>query len=233
MARFAFLLAAGLGLATAGERHYRLKDVDLKQRVIWGAECEGPNGAALAFGGQDQEADDGHPHTRIRVDGQWKAIHEELRAKNPLQKLRDQTWAGRNSVKAVAARARRLFLEGKPDSDLSNDVPELDMAAAVSELGPELTTAYEAVQLAAAAGLIRSAAEKLKSPARKVTPELIQAVWAAQVSLEKAADALDAEPSPRALSPIAYDAKTGLFILFGGDHLDYLTNDPWIFDPST
>ncbi len=54
----------------------------------------------------------------------------------------------------------------------------------------------------------------------------------AQIAMEKAAEALDAEPPPRALSPLVYDAKNKLFILFGGDHLDYLTNDTWVFDPS-
>ena len=39
-----------------------------------------------------------------------------------------------------------------------------------------------------------------------------------------------AEPPPRALSPLVYDSRTKLFLLFGGDHLDYLTNDTWIFD---
>ena len=54
----------------------------------------------------------------------------------------------------------------------------------------------------------------------------------AQVELEQAAEALDAEPAPRALSPLVYDAKNKLFVLFGGDHLDYLTNDTWVFDPA-
>ena len=49
--------------------------------------------------------------------------------------------------------------------------------------------------------------------------------------LDRAAEAFDAEPPPRALSPIAFDPKTGLFVLFGGDHLDYLMNDTWVFDP--
>src|SRR5204863_101849 len=49
--------------------------------------------------------------------------------------------------------------------------------------------------------------------------------------LEQAAEALDAEPPPRALSPLAWDPAAKVFILFGGDHLDYLTNDTWTFDP--
>ena len=52
------------------------------------------------------------------------------------------------------------------------------------------------------------------------------------VALQQAAEILDAEPAPRALSPIAYDAKSRLFVLFGGDHLDYMTNDTWVFDPA-
>src|SRR5262249_48102184 len=44
-------------------------------------------------------------------------------------------------------------------------------------------------------------------------------------------DVFAEEPPPRALSPIAYDAKTKLFVIFGGDHLDYLMNDTWTFDP--
>ena len=52
-----------------------------------------------------------------------------------------------------------------------------------------------------------------------------------QILLEKSAEALDAEPPPRALSPIVYEPRSKRFVLFGGDHLDYLTNDTWLFDP--
>ncbi|HUT35083.1 MAG TPA: kelch repeat-containing protein [Planctomycetota bacterium] len=214
MTRFALVLATGLGLAGAAERHYRLESTDLKHRVIWGAECEGPGGLAIAFGGQDQEADDGRPHTRIKADGQWKAIHEELRARNPLQKLRDRVWAVRNQQKALAARARHLYFEAKGDTDLSAEKAKVkqELEAVIAEIEKlgSLET-YEAGQAKAALAFLRSGT---------------------QIDLEKAADALDAEPSPRALSPIVHDAKTGLFILFGGDHLDYLTNDTWVFDPA-
>ncbi|MBM4033332.1 MAG: hypothetical protein FJ291_16335 [Planctomycetes bacterium] len=238
MARAVLVLAIAFGLAAAGERHYRLKGVDLKQQVIWGAECEGPNGTALAFGGQDQEADDGHPHTRIRADGQWKAIHEELRAKNPLQKLRDRVWAIRNQLKNLAARARQLHFEAELAEDLRDEREGTDQriyaniadmeAARDKLLAPG---SYESSQANAAIALLRSARARL-NPIGSVGVDFIKDTFAAQVHLEKGAEALDAEPSPRALSPIAYDAKTGLFVLFGGDHLDYLTNDTWVFDPA-
>ena len=68
-------------------RPYHLSSVDLKRRVIWGAECRRPDGQGLAFGGQDQDADDGRPHTRVWVDGQWTTIDHQLRAGNPLQQF--------------------------------------------------------------------------------------------------------------------------------------------------
>jgi hypothetical protein len=150
-------------------KSHKLPSTDLKQPVIWGSTLEVPDGPSLAFGGQDQKSDDGNPHTRIKVDGQWKSIYEELRAANPDQAKADRSRAAAAESKAARARWRFNWFEGKP----GEEVGELPMA-----------------------------------------------------------DALDCEPPSRALSPIAYDAKTKLFVIFGGDHLDYLTNDTWVFDPA-
>jgi len=54
----------------------------------------------------------------------------------------------------------------------------------------------------------------------------------AQIELEIAGEAFDAEPPPRALSLMAYDSKTRLYVIFGGTHMDYETNDLWVFDPA-
>ncbi|HVR83772.1 MAG TPA: kelch repeat-containing protein, partial [Planctomycetota bacterium] len=150
------------------QKSYRLPSTDLKQRVLWGSTLEVPDGPSLAFGGQDQQSEDGNPHTRIKVDGEWKSIYEQLRAANPHQAQVDRVRGAAAEAKALRARARFAWFDGR---DVAIEVPS------VLE-GPEL----------------------------------------------------DAEPPPRALSPIAYDAKTKLFFIFGGDHLDYLTNDTWVFD---
>ena len=84
-------------------------------------------------------------------------------------------------------------------------------------------------RLAEADKALTDATAALKSA---VSPDAFKILWNAQVALEQAAESLDAEPAPRALSPIAYDAKTKRFVLFGGDHLDYMTNDTWVFDPA-
>jgi hypothetical protein len=72
----------------------------------------------------------------------------------------------------------------------------------------------------------------LKGWSQFYTPVEIRRAEDLLVRCEKLGELADAEPPPRALSPIVYDAKTKLFVIFGGDHLDYLTNDTWVFDPA-
>ena len=72
MTRTAAVLLILTLLAQEKPKPHKLASTDMKQRVIWGSTCEVPDGPSLAFGGQDQQADDGNPHTRIKVDGQWK-----------------------------------------------------------------------------------------------------------------------------------------------------------------
>jgi len=165
---------------------HKLQSTDLKQRVIWDSKLEVPDGPSLAFGGQDQQSDDGNPHTRVKVDGQWKSIYEELRGANPKQAVCDRLRAAAAQERAFRAKARFAFFEGR---DFVEPMPDFDGLR--KELG-----------------------------------------LAATLDLGTIADFLDCEPPPRALSPLVYDAKTKLFVLFGGDHLDYLSNDTWVFDPA-
>ena len=201
-------------LLQAQEKKYRLPSTDLKQRVIWGSTLEIPDGPSLAFGGEDQKAADGNPHTRIKVDGEWKAIHEELRANNPLQKFHDRCWALRNLQKDSTAKTRTRFFEGEG----ADGAVEQEVLQVIDALLGELPEGPGKERLRNAKGWSQA----------RPTP---RAMAALQQLLELAAEELDAEPPPRALSPIAYDPTTKLFVVFGGDHLDYLTNDTWVFDP--
>jgi hypothetical protein len=215
------LVFVGMLLAAQQPRHHRIAPVDLKQRVIWGASCEVPEGPCLAFGGQDQETEDGCSRTKVKEGGEWKAIHDDLRARNPLQVFHDRLWSLRTMAKNVSARARFLQFKGRPeDEEVRRE--RNDVAARLCGLHAELRKSmaglgeYEAVQA-------RRADEALKDVrSRGPTP----------IDLDKISEILDAEPPPRALSPIVYEAATKLFVLFGGDHLDYLTNDTWVFDPA-
>lgn len=41
------------------------------------------------------------------------------------------------------------------------------------------------------------------------------------------------EPPPRAYSPMVYDAANQVIVLFGGDHLDFMMSDTWVYDCAT
>ncbi len=242
--------------AQQGPRPYRLESVDLKEPIIWSAEARGENGEALRFGGADQTAEDGRPHTRVLIEGEWRAIHKELRAKNNLQPLYATAWNLRDAVKNAQARARHLYFEGLPPAEekaaLAEQVePQLARAAAeitrwLKELPPDAGDNYAAGQMRFATGHLKAAEEGLTAAAESSVAR-IRALDAVRIHLELAAEAFDAEPPARALdcgavrrsegnSPAAqslvWEPKTKLFVLFGGDHLDYLTNDTWVFDPA-
>ncbi len=94
---------------------------------------------------------------------------------------------------------------------------------------------YESGQLAYALNHLNEARELLKT-AENVRKGLLEAatinaMQQSQIRIERGSEAMDAEPAPRVLSTPVYDAKTGLYVLFGGDHFDYLKNDTWVFDP--
>jgi len=238
-------------------RPYRLNSVDLKEQVIWGAQCRRPEGQGLAFGGQDQDADDGRPHTRIWHEGEWAPIHKSLREANLLQGSYARIWSHRQAAKNILARGRYIYFQGLPaaeESELakSNLVPRLvrlaaALAALEAELPGRLTDEYAQGQVDFARRYLRRAQQRLPSCKDGVSTAALQSLHRAQIALELAAEALDAEPPPRAMNcgrarlrggatgpagdTLVYDAKTKLYVLFGGDHLDYLTNDTWVFDP--
>ena len=66
-----------------------------------------------------------------------------------------------------------------------------------------------------------------------ISPFRLQCMHYIQDMLEEVSEWLGAEPPPRRLSPIVFDEKNKVFVLIGGDHLDYLMNDTWLFDPAT
>ena len=238
------------------ERPYRLSSVDLKERVIWGAECRQPAGLGLAFGGQDQDSDDGRPHTRLFEDDAWKPILDDLRTGNPIQRFHGRAWGLRGDVKRICARLRYLYFQGLPSPEekvlLKAENSNMErVGQGVSSLILELKKThggeYEQRQLRFALDHLKSATAQISPPLEGgISADTIKSLSTAQVHLELAAEAMDAEPPPRALhcgvprrkgdadlppKGIAYDAKTGLYVIFGGDHFDYLTNDTWVFDP--
>jgi len=75
-------------------------------------------------------------------------------------------------------------------------------------------------ELPAAGGLIE----------RKQLLDALKAVRAMQEKVERADEADYPVPCSRRNSPLAYDASSKTYVLFGGDHEDYLMNDTWVLD---
>lgn len=241
--------------AAENPKPFRLPAIpDRMPPVIWSSECQAPDGPALSFGGEDLKSDDGQYHTHFKVNatGEWISLTEKLLADNPLQKLHDRVWTLRTKTKNALAKARFIYFEGRaPDPQSFNDGVLAPLRSTIDQLAKILldeyrdwpagvSTPYRKSQLQLslrhfplserdpAKDTLRRALTHL---ANGVSAEDLKTLHEAQISLEQAAELLDSEPGPRALSPLVYDAKSKLFILFGGDHLDYLTNDTWVFDP--
>ncbi len=66
---------------------------------------------------------------------------------------------------------------------------------------------------------------------RERTLEALKAARRLKRTIEEAAEASYPVPCSRRNSPVAYDAASGVFVLFGGDHENYLMNDTWVLDP--
>ncbi len=247
----AFATASASRAAEPAKPHpYRLPSVNIKEPVIWGSTCEAPDGTALSFGGEDRASDDGLAHTRLRVDGKWIDLRDTF-ANDPRQKTRDRTWALREQQKDLLAKARTFYFTGLSkrqiaDSSIPSKLAEHEepISLTVSKLFSE-AAAYGGTDLASTSPTVSPLAgftaelERVKeiyeSDVRLgggFSPELLARMRAAQIFLERAADAVAAEPPARALSPIVYEPNSKLFVLFGGDHCDYLTNDTWVFDPA-
>jgi hypothetical protein len=227
-------------------RYVKAPGANLKKPVIWGAECVNPDGFGLAFGGHEQKAEDGRPHTRVKKNGTWEVVGELLKS-NP---RREKVWQARNRVKDAAARVRYVFFEGAPADEQAKAlagtiVPDLkeagvELTAQAKELKAFLArasmTRFAGVRLGQARSHLEAAGETVADVAAALaegaSSQAVEALWDAQVALEKAAELLDAEPGARALAPIVWEPKHKVFVLFGGDHLDFLRNDLWTFDPA-
>ncbi|MCY3018073.1 MAG: hypothetical protein NTW87_03455 [Planctomycetota bacterium] len=211
--------------------------------VLWGWTCELPDGSGLSFGGVHQTADDGNPHTSLKQGEAWKPIVEELRQSNPLQKRFEQVRALRTACKDALSKARHIYFEGKTadeeakllKADVDPAIEKLiqDLGAFVVELkGLGGLGEYEAGQVQFAMKHMGAAAGFIKPFGAQATPDQMATMRKAQIELEIATEAFDAEPPPRALSKIAFEPRTKLYVIFGGEHMDYSTNDVWVFAPA-
>jgi hypothetical protein len=249
------LLAAGGVIAESipkrGERVHHPRELGPGGHLsgiptAWMSECREPEGHGLVLDGIEQRYEDSRPHTRILVGGEWQNIYPELRRKNTLQDHCDLAYELAIDLMRARARTRHIWFKGlgaeaerkRLDAEA---VPGLrDFLSGFEAFRKKLTAIrdlpeYERGQVAFALRHLDAARQLLVISegitTNVLSDEHINAMQKAQVEIEIAAEAFDAEPPPRVLSRPAYDARTGLYVIFGGDHFDYLMNDTWVFDP--
>ena len=230
--------------ALAQQKSFKIPPVELKEQIIWGSVCEGPDGFVLGFGGQDQKGDD-LPRTRFKKgDGPWQSLGADLRKGNSLQALNSAALEFARHQQAESAMIRAIFFAGLPAADEAKRRAAIPLsenhklaAAAQKKLSAGLTDAvekqsgYDKQQATVALAHNKRYLERVTADA-PLDAKWLQHSHAGLADLQKLAEALDSEPPARYLSPLAYDPKTKLFVLAAGDHGDYLTNDLWLFDPA-
>lgn len=210
--------------------------------IIWGWRLTLPDGRGLGFGGISPRTDDPRPETEVLRDGQWIPIHADLRQRNPLQGFSDRLAALRLPLQRATQHSRYAWLQGLDAGAAREHLSQtaIPIARTIADTLAEIARAMAAFksedayltgQIAFAGKHLATVKPALDGIAAGMDGPRFDALRQARIHLEIAADALDAAPSARALSQIAYDAGSGLFVLFGGDHLDYLGNDLWVFDP--
>ena len=186
---------------------HRLPSVSIKQQVIWGSTAEAPDGTALSFGGEDRDAEDGLSHTRLRVNGEWVDLREELHKKSLREVAHDRVWALRNLQKDLLTHARHLYFEGKRDDDFPGRDSlmtrqrsiENAIGMLISDFAHDAKTDNEfAAAYPGDGGPMAGVGKTLNAGAleRGVNPDSLAQMRAAQVQLEQAADQLSAEPRP-------------------------------------
>lgn len=212
-----------------------------KAPVLWGYACELADGTGLAFGGVDQITDAGNPHTKIKTNNEWVLILDELKKKNPLQDSSEKSLRIRNQIKDTLTSIRHLYFEGKPveeteklmDKDFLPKFKEI--VSSLQKFQADLKSMaklgqYEAGQIAFANTRLSKAIDILKALNSNLSAEMMANIRMAQIDLEFVTEYFNCEPAPRALSKPVYHAKSNSYFIFGGDHMDYLTNDLWVFD---
>ena len=209
-----------------------------EHKLWWGSLCyDAHNKELVLFGGNNGPSGFNDTRTwaystagsqwrRIECGGDWgkgfyakvKAIHEQ-------------------AVALHGAYCNRYFKSELPENakaPLAESAKKL--AAAIEAMKKEIEgkgSGYEKTQceraiaeLAGASALVSELCDEANPASIKVALALSRTLWSARC-------ALMSEPPPRAHSQMAYDPATRKIVLFGGDRLDMLYADTWVYDCAT
>ena len=186
--------------------------------LSWHAVAIDPEGRKLVVFGADRKADNlGWSRTAVMdLDaGEWSTL--PLPAE-PIVKRHRQLVAATEAMIDLIGRIRLAWYR-----DPAGRGSDAERAAIVQQMGQvRKQSAFAEV------GSDLDAIASLLSGAK--TLDVLHAARAVHRKLDEAAIAQYPVPCSRRNAPLAFDAKGKAFVLFGGDHEDYLLNDTWVLD---
>ena len=207
------------------------EDLEAKPRAscrIWGSMCYDPVNKEIVHAGGDGGSADVGTWVYDIAKNEWRKLNfGSPEAKTLLDRAKALRWQAKALLGAVCNRFAVTGTDDEAKVDLVAKGAEL--AAAAEKLAPD-TKSVAASRLAAAVAAVKAVGPKLSG---KITPEIIAEVRAARAGFEMVVDALAVEPPGRARSQTACDPVRKKIVLFGGDGLDRVLSDTWVYDCAT
>jgi Galactose oxidase, central domain len=207
---------------------------------LWGAMCYDPLNKEILHAGGDCGSADLSTWAYDIAGNKWRQL--ELGSAQ-LKKLWSQSKSLRWQAKTLLGRCSSRHQVAETDAEAKIKLPgqavKLVMSAGklLAEVQKAKLPANEKTGGEVAARRLNSAIAAINSVSKslsgQITPETIAKVRKAREIFESVVDALSPEPPGRARSPIAYDPINKKIILFGGDGLDRVLSDTWVYDCKT
>jgi galactose oxidase-like protein len=202
----------------------------------WASLCYDPvNKEVLLFGGNSSDPG-GSPGT-MTYSLEKNAWTRRTYAGLPLFKPRAKCEALRLAAHRLEGRTRSRLHLAETNKEAKEHLGKAarELAEKVEQLAASLPTegVQEKEQVAWAKPELNAAVLALKSLDGAANAAAVAVVASVSEHLRAARDLLAVQPPPRANSQLAYDAGHKSIVLFGGDHLDYLMSDTWLYDCTT
>jgi len=210
--------------------------------LLWSSMCYDPvNKQVLLFGGGNALTERGDVGTWAYDpdSNNWSQLEfRSLALDEP--RTRCEMLHAQSKVLAEALRARHFHAELPEQQNVNlaehanRLTAEIALVSAALTKAESLADQHEKRQIAWAQLDLDAATTKLKLACRtlgqKTRAEIIRIVESARYALGSACAALALQPPQRALSRMVYDPENRQIVLFGGDQLDRLLADTWVFD---
>lgn len=207
---------------------------------IWGSMCYDPVNKEILHSGGDCGSATLATYAYSIEKNEWRKLEfGSAKFKELWNKSKDLRWQAKALLGACCNRFAISETEAEAKADLAARANELATAAekfsaeikAAALTGVEKTAGDVAVRrLDSIVAALKTAAPSLSS---KIAAANIAAVRAARVIFEQTVDALSSEPPGRARAQSAYDPLHKKIVLFGGDGLDRVLSDTWVYDCAT